>query len=355
MTIGEKIKELRKKHNITQEKLAEHLNVSYQAVSKWECNVANPDFSLIVPLAKLFKVTTDELLGFDLSEEEARKKELLEAYEKTFLTGNIKERIDISEAGVREYPDDMRFLDNYAWACWCYACGYILEDEAFTAERARVCVLFRKVVENSDDIEVKCSGISGIVQCLNGMGNKKEALKYAEMYPNTRVSYTEREELIEKCLEGEERLKKKQEIFINHFYDLIHYLVYDICGDEATGAARQMLDIIMPDGNYLNFHYHMMSIELQDARRLIKFEEYDKAIKTLIKAKYHARELDKIEYDSPGKYKFSSPLLSHYECDTTRYYKTGTETQVEDFCSWLDNKCYDPVREMPEFKKLYEE
>lgn len=355
MTIGEKIKELRKKYNITQEKLAEQLNVSYQAVSKWENNVANPDFSLIVPLAKLFKVTTDELLCFNLSEIEARKKELLEAHLKTFTTGDIEERIRVSEIGVNEYPDDMRFLDNYAWARWCYACGYILEDSAFEAERKRVCELFRKVIENSDDIEIKCSSLSGIVQCLNGMGKKKEALKYAEMYPNTRVSFTEREELVEKCLEGEERIKKKQEIFIDRFYDLVRYLVYDIRGDVAIDAARQMLDIIIPDGNYLNFHYHMMSIEIYEARRLIKLEEYDKAIKSLIKAKYHARELDRIECDSPGKYKFSSPLLSHCECDTTRYCKTGIETQVEDFCSWLDNNCYEPLREMTEFKKLYEE
>ena len=107
MTIGEKRKELRKTHNITQEKLAEQLNISYQAVSKWENNVANPDFSLIVPLAKLFKVTTDELLCFDLSEVEGRKKELLEAYAKTFATGDIEEQIKISKIGVNEYPDDM--------------------------------------------------------------------------------------------------------------------------------------------------------------------------------------------------------------------------------------------------------
>ena len=63
MTLGERIKELRKKNDFTQEKLADYLCVSYQAVSKWECGLSSPDIALLVPLAKLLKVTTDELLG----------------------------------------------------------------------------------------------------------------------------------------------------------------------------------------------------------------------------------------------------------------------------------------------------
>ena len=48
---------------MTQEKLAEYLHVSFQAVSKWETGAATPDLSLIVPLARLLDVTTDELFG----------------------------------------------------------------------------------------------------------------------------------------------------------------------------------------------------------------------------------------------------------------------------------------------------
>ena len=63
MKIGERIKELRKKHNITQEQLAEKLGISFQAVSKWENNVAFPDITLIPVLAIFFGVTADYLFG----------------------------------------------------------------------------------------------------------------------------------------------------------------------------------------------------------------------------------------------------------------------------------------------------
>ena len=53
MNIGNKIRELRKQRGITQEQLAESIGISFQAVSKWENNIALPDITL-VPTGKLF-------------------------------------------------------------------------------------------------------------------------------------------------------------------------------------------------------------------------------------------------------------------------------------------------------------
>ncbi|MBO5299217.1 MAG: helix-turn-helix transcriptional regulator, partial [Clostridia bacterium] len=45
--IGQRIRELRKKNDLTQEVLADFLGVTYKAVSKWECGLSMPDLSLI--------------------------------------------------------------------------------------------------------------------------------------------------------------------------------------------------------------------------------------------------------------------------------------------------------------------
>ena len=71
MTIGEKIKMLRQKNDVTQEKLAEYLNISYQSVSKWENNNAMPDISLVIPIANFFGVTIDELFDHDVDMQNA--------------------------------------------------------------------------------------------------------------------------------------------------------------------------------------------------------------------------------------------------------------------------------------------
>ena len=62
MNLGEKIYELRKQQNLSQEELGDKLNVSRQTISKWERNESTPDLDKIVPLCDLFNLSVDELL-----------------------------------------------------------------------------------------------------------------------------------------------------------------------------------------------------------------------------------------------------------------------------------------------------
>ena len=62
MTFGEKLQGLRQKAGMSQDALAEKLNVSRQAVSRWERDETMPETDKVVALADLFGVTTDYLL-----------------------------------------------------------------------------------------------------------------------------------------------------------------------------------------------------------------------------------------------------------------------------------------------------
>lgn len=66
MEIGLRIKTLRTDLKITQEELAKVLQVSTQAVSKWECG-GLPDIELIPKIAEYFNITTDELFGLEVN------------------------------------------------------------------------------------------------------------------------------------------------------------------------------------------------------------------------------------------------------------------------------------------------
>lgn len=66
MEIGNKIVELRKKNNFSQEELAEKMNVSRQTISKWELEETSPDIKQAKKLSKIFNVSLDELTNNDI-------------------------------------------------------------------------------------------------------------------------------------------------------------------------------------------------------------------------------------------------------------------------------------------------
>ena len=70
MKLSDKITTLRKSNGWSQEDLAEQLNVSRQAISRWENGTALPDANNILQLSKLFNVTTDYLLNEDYSSDD---------------------------------------------------------------------------------------------------------------------------------------------------------------------------------------------------------------------------------------------------------------------------------------------
>ena len=65
MNVSEKLIQLRKSKGLSQEKLAEKLGVSRQAISRWENGTALPDANNILSISKLYNVTTDYLLNDD--------------------------------------------------------------------------------------------------------------------------------------------------------------------------------------------------------------------------------------------------------------------------------------------------
>ena len=66
MVIGEKITELRKKYNYTQENLAEKIGVTRQTLSNWESNITSPDLNQASLLCKELKININDLLDNEL-------------------------------------------------------------------------------------------------------------------------------------------------------------------------------------------------------------------------------------------------------------------------------------------------
>ena len=133
--IGEKIRLLRKKNDVTQDKLAYHLGVTPQAVSRWESGVCYPDMNYLPAIADYFSVTMDELLCYSGSRKAAKVSEYLAQVEALLDRDRVGEALELLRAAMAEIPSDPNLQLETAQVLSLYA--GMLEESAATNERAR--------------------------------------------------------------------------------------------------------------------------------------------------------------------------------------------------------------------------
>ena len=111
-TVGSTIRELRKNKNLTQEELAEAINVTPQAISKWENNIGLPDISQIIPLATFFGVSTDIIVGIAENNRNEEINEILNACnDRTLRKDEIESWLLIQDA-LKKYPSNLDLLQE---------------------------------------------------------------------------------------------------------------------------------------------------------------------------------------------------------------------------------------------------
>ena len=115
LNIGANIKRLRLAKGLTQEQLAELLTISTAAVSKWEAKNTYPDITMLFPLAEIFGVTVDELLGYDEAKAKADVDQILEQLMQLYVEGRFSDARKLITDARKKYPHDYRIMNKYMW------------------------------------------------------------------------------------------------------------------------------------------------------------------------------------------------------------------------------------------------
>ncbi|MBQ3001803.1 MAG: helix-turn-helix domain-containing protein [Bacilli bacterium] len=184
-TVGSTIRELRKNKNLTQEELAEAINVTPQAISKWENNIGLPDISQIIPLATFFGVSTDIILGIAENNRNEEIKEILNACnERKLKKDDINSWLLIQET-IKKYPSNLDLLQEsieYGIALsykgnYCYNEEYA---ERIYKETTRQAELIIKYSSNATNI-LRAHMI--MVMLHSSFGDAESAVKHANEFP----------------------------------------------------------------------------------------------------------------------------------------------------------------------------
>ncbi len=344
MTFGQTIKTLRREANMTQENLAELLSISPQAVSRWETDMAMPDISLLPPLANLFNVTTDYLLGMETYQKDLRKAEFDEAFHEYWNHDDKEKNYQIAVRAVAEYPGNMEYVEWLASAEY-YVAMPTLDNNEYSRLLESSVKHYKIVLDNTKDSKLYRKALFGIVLALSCNEKKEEAKEYALLEEDEE----KRDELLCWCLEAEERKKHCQSLIERKLHAFLFQLTFRQNSIEAYDAVEKILSIMFPDGNFQYYHNTLQYNHISKAFLFCGLKQYDRVLEELTKARYHAEEMTKINHQKIIK--FTSPLFSLVEKEHT--ITDSDTTDVDDFISCLNNnRCFDPIREREDFKAL---
>ena len=173
MNLSNKIRELRKSRNLTQEQLAEALCVSPQAVSKWELGTCYPDMGLIPTLAYYFNVSLDTLFDFD-AERMDREIEEIRVESGKFFWDNFEKAERILLDGLKSYPASLNLKTE------------LFELYAYNADRGdahirKALALAEQILAVSQDVFCTCRTKSNIIHIYEYLDTEKGENHTAEI------------------------------------------------------------------------------------------------------------------------------------------------------------------------------
>ena len=280
MNLGNKIRELRRARNLTQEQLAASLNISAQAVSKWEMCASYPDMALLPTLAAFFNVSIDELFDFDVRNIDKEIEEIRLEYNKYFWN-NFEKAEQILLDGLKLYPASVQLKTEL---CQLYAYNVDRGEEIIN----KAFELGSHIISISQDVFCTCRTKSNMIHVYTYLEHEKgqdhyedikkiiETLPY--MYP---YMLEDRMRLSASFIKGEEGMKEAkelvdiewQELFIacaqvgRRYFDMgdyenamIHYQESVDVIERFMYPDKQGCDAYPIDGTHANHAITLLSI-----------------------------------------------------------------------------------------------
>lgn len=335
ITVGEKIKALRRKCAKTQEDLATSLGVTAQAVSRWEAGGSYPDMELIPSIANYFGISIDELFGYQ-NDRERKIDAIIQKIDAFCIKergddGWVDECLAILREGLAEFPQNERLLLTLAdtlseagWRRhqeWVYYDeeGYIRHDydihkkNPYWAESIEIC----KMLANSAcDSSIATEAIAILVMLYRNIGENGKAVACAERMPSMKKS---REVLLAGAEDGQKEAQYVGELLLEMADIFSEQVVYALIVNKnhyqsdmpihKVKGAILIYDLLCDDGNYGMHNGNLIKLYLYLSRLEWELGYHDEAFRSLDEALRHAKALEML---CDGKeHSYTAPLVSH--------------------------------------------
>lgn len=203
MSIGERIRYFRLQNQMTQETLATALNISFQAVSKWERNESLPDVTLVVRLAEVLNVTCDALLTDNSCFTESEIDEVINKITVLDIEEHEKylQRVDLLEKTLEKHPHSIRLMLELADT---YSKGGAYSEFYEKNYLGRIIDIEEYVATHTTDPKLKYQTTTILCYMYRGMERYDRIRELAETMPEL---YQTRSALIHHAMPGKQQLE----------------------------------------------------------------------------------------------------------------------------------------------------
>ena len=342
LTLGQKIRELRKRDGRTQEALAEALGVTSQAISRWEANGGYPDMEMIPAIANYFHISIDELFGYSFDREE-KIKSILEEADRilknqgfTFYQGSvsddIEKSIDMLRNAAEEFPNEPKILLKLAeslhmWGYnqhgakgYCDDHGILNNDIEYNSKNnywKESIIAYEKVLKANPSPEEREIAICHMTPLYCKMGRFEDAKALAKAQNSILVC---KEMLLPEATAGEEMARYQGERIMALIQNLrlsvysaivskveLHTSEYK---SKIETALINLYETIFEDGRCGHYHRDLghMYIKLANYESQIK-NNSQKALEYFDKGFDHYNEYERILREDD--YAYTAPLVSN--------------------------------------------
>lgn len=234
LQIGQNLRHLRTERGITQEKLAEVLDVSCQSVSRWELGICYPDLELLPAIANFFDVTLDTLIGMDHIRSSIKRNEIFTTALNLERQGNWSEAVSVLRNARRTYPNDDGLSAELALA---------LSKTGALRDKEEAIMLSEEVMERSTNEKIRSTTRANLCFLYKEAGLQEKAIAVGKTLPHI---WECREILLPDLVPRENR-----EEMVARSFNIVFQVLRDVATGKRISFSLGYAPDVSVDGNSL--------------------------------------------------------------------------------------------------------
>jgi len=357
--IGAIIKKLRAENNITQDTLANAIGVTPQAISRWESEGGYPDIELLPLLADFFSVSTDELLGYKLSEREQELANIKKELRRLAEVGTHQEKLSFVRDAFVKFPNDSK-IKVYLAACLSDEWNNT-HEESLIYESETLCL---SVIDDCRDEDIRYEAIFTLYSIYKDLGEIDKVKSTLELL--SPMKYCRETTLA--CGIGDGNTEFYIQDEIDKYTDGLGLSIQNLAlhedvpdGPSTWNKKIEMLAVsnhlykMIYGDNLMFYHCRLSRNYWLISTYQIAQGKKEESLESLGKMCYHAIEHDKAYINDHGKY-FTSILTDKliYPEPSKDFHELTEHTECYHILEKMKHPRYDSIRQDPRFISIVE-